>query len=185
MTNVHGTQGRHPDANGQPLTQPTTVRPLTLGDLPRARYGITGLAPFSQLALAFALLAPAWVTFQLSLMVGYDGLLSVIGPVLGGFIIPPLVIVAAIVVGLPLRLIPVVSRWWAGNGRVYVSVATIAVSLIASGFIKTVRQVGEADGIAYDTVTPDPGLVYGGWLLMALLLVNASLPLRWTTRTNS
>ncbi|WP_223944243.1 hypothetical protein [Arthrobacter sp. StoSoilB20] len=175
----------HPQATGQPLPQPGAPRPLTLRELPRERSGSTGLAPFSQLALAFAVLAPTWVSFQFSLMVGYDGLLSFIGLALSGLIIPPLAIVAAVVVGLPLRLIPAVNRWWSGNLRVYASLATITIGLMAAGFVMTVRQVGDLDGIAYDTVTPDPYLLCAGWLLAALLLVNASLPLRWSKKSRA
>jgi len=37
------------------------------------------MAPFGQLALAFAMLAPSWFVIQMSLAVTYDGLLSLVG----------------------------------------------------------------------------------------------------------
>jgi hypothetical protein len=139
----------------------------------------------SQLGMAFAVLAPTWFILQMSLMVAYDGLLSMIGLVLVSIMIPIVAIVAAIAAGLPLRLVPAINRWWAGNGRTYVSIAAVAVGLVAAGLIKTVRQVGEVDGVSYNALTPDPILVCGGWFLLAFLLVNASLPLRWTNRVGS
>ncbi|MBT2588206.1 hypothetical protein [Arthrobacter sp. ISL-95] len=178
-------KSHYEDANRQRFVAPPPMRPQTLGTLPRKHYGSTGIMPVGQLALAFAVLAPSWFILQASLMVDYDGLLSMIGVILTTVIMPIIAIVAAITVGLPLRLVPAINRWWAGNARTYVSIAAIAVGLIAAGFIKTVRQIGEMDGIPYDTVTPDPTLVCGGWFLLALLLVNASLPLRWTNRAGS
>ena len=164
---------------------PLPVPPQTLSTLPRERYGSTGMMPVGQLAVAFAVLAPSWFILQTSLMVAYDGLLSMIGLVLASLLMPAVAIIAAVTVGLPLRLVPALNRWWAGNGRAYISIAAIAVGLIAAGFVKTVRQRGEMDGIPYDALTPDATLVCGGWFLLALLLVNASLPLRWTNRTGS
>ncbi|UKA49873.1 hypothetical protein LFT48_21010 [Arthrobacter sp. FW305-123] len=143
------------------------------------------MTPVAQLALTFALLAPSWFVLQTSLMAAYDGLLSMIGLALTSVIVPLMAIVASITVGLPLRFIPAVNRWWAGNARIYISIAAIAVGLIAAGLVKTVRQVGELDGIPYDATTPDPMLLCCGWLLLAFLLVNASLPLRWTRESGS
>jgi len=54
---------------------------------------------------------------------------------------------------------------------------------MVAGIVKTQRQVGILDGVAYDGVTPDPGLLCVGWFLLAFLLVNAALPLRWRRRT--
>ncbi|PRB43931.1 hypothetical protein CQ020_07775 [Arthrobacter sp. MYb23] len=172
---------RHRFVAPPPLPEP----PQTLGTIRRKRYGSPVMAPAGQLALAFAVLAPSWLILQASLMVAYDGLLSMFGLMLASVIVPVVAIVAAITLGLPLRLIPALNRWWAGSGRAYISIAAISAGLIAAGFVKTVRQFGEMDGIPYDALTPDPTLVCGGWFLLALLLVNASLPLRWTNRASS
>ncbi len=172
-------------ANWQRSSTPPPMPPQTLGSLPRQRYVSAGMVPVGQLALACAVLAPTWFMMQMALMVVYDGLLSMIGLMLASVIVPVMAIVAAIIIGLPLRLIPALNRWWAGNGRAYISIAAVAVGLIAAGFVKTVRQRGEMDGIPYDALTPDPTLVCGGWLLLALLLVNASLPLRLTRESGS
>ena len=136
------------------------------------------MAPFGQLALAFAMLAPSWFVIQMSLAVTYDGLLSLVGLALSGLIMPAFTILGVVVLGLPVRLIPWVNRRWAGNGRVYVSIAAIAVGLVAAGFLTRVRQVGTEDGIDYDTLTPNPSLLCSGWFLLAFLLANATLSSR-------
>lgn len=138
---------------------------------------------FGQLGIALALLAPTWVMIQVSLTSDYDGLAGIVGFLLGGVIIPTLAIVAVIVLGLPVRLAPRLNRWWAGNGHAHTAIASVAVGLMVAGIVKTQRQVGILDGVAYDVVTPDPGLLCGGWFLLAFLLVNAALPLRWRRRT--
>ena len=61
---------------------------------------------------------------------------------------------------------------------VYVPIAAIAVGLMTSGFLTGVRQVGTEDGIDYDTLTPDPSLLYSGWFLLAFLLANATFSSR-------
>ena len=78
---------------------------------------------FGQLALAFAFLAPSWIMLQVATMVDYDGIGVIIGLVLGGLLVPAATISLAVMVGLPVRLIPPINRWWAGNGRIYVLVA--------------------------------------------------------------
>ena len=111
----------------------------------------------------------------ISLAVAYDGLLSLVGLALSGLIMPAVTILGVVVLGFPVRLIPWVNRRWAGNGRKYVPIAAIAVGLMTSGFLTGVRQVGTEDGIDYDTLTPDPSLLYSGWVLLAFLLANATL----------
>ncbi|MFJ6535811.1 hypothetical protein ACIQH5_06235 [Paenarthrobacter sp. NPDC091711] len=171
-------------STAQPPARPAP-QPRTLDSLPRNRYGTAGMMPVSQLALAFAVLAPTWFIMQVAFMVAYDGLLSMIGLMLASALMPIAAIAGAITIGLPLRLVPALNRWWAGNGRAYISIAAIAVGLVIAGCVKTVRQLGEVDGIPYDTFAPDPTLMCGGWLLLAFLLVNASLPLRWANRAGS
>lgn len=117
------------------------------------------MAPFGQLALAFAILAPSWFVIQISLAVGYDGLMGLVGLALNGHIMPAFTILGVVVLGVPVRLIPWVNRRWAGNGRLYVSIAITAVGLMAAGFLTRVRQVGTENGIDYDTLTPDPSLL--------------------------
>ncbi|MBT2532403.1 hypothetical protein J7E83_09730 [Arthrobacter sp. ISL-48] len=138
------------------------------------------MTPFGQLALAFAMLAPSWCVIQISLAVAYDGLLSLVGLVLSGLIMPAFTILGVVVLGVPIRLIPWVDRRWAGNGWVYASIAAIALGLMAAGFLTRVRQIGSGNGIDYDILTPDPSLLCSGWFLLAFVLVNASIPLRWT-----
>lgn len=169
------------DANWQHIVAPPTT-PQTLASLPRTRHGGTGVAPFGQLALAFAMLAPSWGLIQMSLTVAYDGLPSMVGLALGSLMVPVLTILAVVVLGVPVRLIPWASRRWSGNGRLYVAIAVIGLGLMAAGSLVGVRQVGTENGIAYDTFTPEPSLLYSGWFLLAFLLVNASLPIRWTRR---
>ncbi|SDT53495.1 hypothetical protein SAMN04489743_3445 [Pseudarthrobacter equi] len=167
------------DANWQHFIAPPAA-PQTLGDLPRQRYGSTGLAPLGQLVLALALMAPSWCIIQLSLTVDYDGLLSLVGLALSGLVVAAVAIVSLVVLGLPVRLIPWVNRRWAGNARAYVAVSAIAVGLMTAGCLMRVPHVGGENGIHYSVLTPDPVLLCGGWFLLAFLMVNASLPLRWT-----
>ena len=90
------------------------------------------MAPFGQLALAFAILAPSWRVIQMSVAVGYDGLLGLIGLALSGLTMPAFTILGGVVLGMPVRLIPWVNRRWAGSGRLYDSIAAIALGLMAA-----------------------------------------------------
>ncbi|MFC9770292.1 MULTISPECIES: hypothetical protein [unclassified Pseudarthrobacter] len=117
----------------------------------------------------------------MSLTVAYDGLLSLVGLALSGLVVAAVAIVSLVVLGLPVRLIPWVNRRWAGNARAYAGLAAIAVGLVVAGFQMKVRQVGSENGIDYNVLIPDLSLLCAGWLLLGFLLVNASLPLRWTS----
>ncbi|WP_143054060.1 hypothetical protein [Arthrobacter sp. yr096] len=153
---------------------------VTLGDIPAVRYGATGLAKPSQLALAFALLAPSWIVFTMAATSReYDGVGSFIGWILGGIIAPPFAILIAVVLGLPLRLVPSINRWWAGNGRIYLLTAAAGLALIVAGYVKPVQESVTAGGTTSTAEIPDGGLLFAGWFVIAVLLVNASLPLRW------
>ncbi|SDW58752.1 hypothetical protein SAMN04487912_103470 [Arthrobacter sp. cf158] len=153
---------------------------MTLGDIPAVRYGATGLAKPSQLALAFALLVPSWIVFTMAATSReYDGVGSFIGWILGGIIAPPFAILIAVVLGLPLRLVPWINRWWAGNGRIYLLTAAAGLALIVAGYVKPVQESVTAGGTTSTAEIPDGGLLFAGWFVIAVLLVNASLPLRW------
>lgn len=167
------------------MTHPSADRPVpTLRDLPRERYGSLRITRFGQLALAFAFLAPSWIMLQVATMVDYDGIGVIIGLVLGGILVPAATISLAVMVGLPLRLIPPINRWWAGNGRIYVLMAAAGLALIASGYLKPTPETLGPNGIDYIASAPDGGLLMGGWCVLAFLLVNASLPLRWPTNAS-
>ncbi|MDP9935610.1 hypothetical protein J2T11_001964 [Paenarthrobacter nicotinovorans] len=165
------------------FNEPPAERPaLTLRDVPRERYGSVGMTKFSQLAIAFAFLAPSWIILQVQTMADYDGIGATIGLVLGGVLVPAATIALAVMVGLPLRLIPPINRWWAGNGRVYVLMAAAGLAPIASAYMNPTPEILRPNGIDHIASTPDAGLLMGGWGVLAFLVVNASLPLRWPVR---
>ncbi|WP_159700548.1 hypothetical protein [Arthrobacter sp. 18067] len=85
-----------------------------------------------------------------------------------------------VLLGLPLRLHARAARWWKGNGRLYVMITGAAAGLMISGFTRRVRLTGEIEGVPYNELTPDMGLVMGGCFLITFLLANASFPLRWS-----
>ncbi|MDI2033753.1 hypothetical protein [Paenarthrobacter nitroguajacolicus] len=166
-----------------PFNEPPTERPaMTLRDLPRERYGTTDMPRFGQLALAFAFLAPSWIILQVQTMADYDGIGVMFGLALGGLLVPAATISLAVMLGLPLRLIPPINRWWEGNGRIYVLTAAAGLALIASGFLNPTPEVVGPNGVDHIASAPDSGLIMGGWCVLAFLLVNASLPLRWPIR---
>ncbi|BCW60928.1 hypothetical protein StoSoilB20_42750 [Arthrobacter sp. StoSoilB20] len=140
------------------------------------------VASFRQIAVVYPFVATAWIAAMLTPpMIGVD---TILGVLLAVTHVPVFAIGLALLTGLPLRLNQRLSRWWMGNGRCYILLAAAATLLMISGYSRRIRQTGVIDGMPYDEVTPDMGLVAAGCFIITFLAVNASLPLRFKKRTD-
>ena len=134
------------------------------------------MAPISQLAIAYPILAALWLVCVMSASPGYEFLGTLIFLMVG----PTFVMAVAVAVGLPLRLNRRLSRWWLGNTLVYLLLATVGVGLIVSGFNTPEHKVGDIDGYHYDVVTSHGGLLIGGCFVLTFLAVTAGFTRRTT-----
>ncbi|MCD4853172.1 hypothetical protein LN996_20330 [Arthrobacter sp. AK01] len=135
-----------------------------------------GVASMAQLAITYPFVGAAWIAAMLaSPMIG-----TASGVLLAMIHLPIFAIALGVLLGLPLRLHARTPQWWMGNGRLYVMIAAAAAGLMISGYTRRVRLTGVIEGVPYDELTPDIGLVLCGCFVLTFLLVNASLPLRWS-----
>jgi hypothetical protein len=114
--------------------------------------------------------------FQVFAEGGYDGLNSMVGIA----IIAAVVTIPALIIGLPLRFIPPLRRWWFRSG-------TISLLVIAAGALLLVISfhAGSASTQSYRPEPhvpavvghfPDPSICIIGWVTLALGLAHVWFP---------
>jgi len=129
----------------------------------------------------FALFATA-----IGLMVGwatwYDGALSLIGWTMGAVSIAVTSMIVALLVGLPLRLVPTLRSRWLANGG-------LTIAGVALGFVATEIVIAAAPvSTVVDEFGPYEARDVNGWALLitwsvfAFSVAHFVWPLRWTRR---
>lgn len=111
-----------------------------------------------------------------------DGVLTLIGFTVMTVLAPWITVCAAALFGLPIRLIPALRRWWTSNGEVGLAGVVIGYGLVLAGSFSRHRETGVVDGVPYDVLSPDMGLLFAGWLVFGFFIVNTWIPLRWYGR---
>ncbi|MFJ6535812.1 hypothetical protein ACIQH5_06240 [Paenarthrobacter sp. NPDC091711] len=138
-----------------------------------------------QIAIAFIVMPPLWVYIHLSLTITYDGILTLLGLSVTTVLAPSFTIFAAVVIGLPLRLVPKLQRWWTRNGEAGLLGVAIGYGFLVAGSLIKHRETGIADGIPYNAVLPDATMLYAGWLVLGFFITHSWLPLRWYRRSGN
>ncbi|MFJ4285662.1 hypothetical protein ACIPY0_08455 [Paenarthrobacter nicotinovorans] len=168
--------------NEPQLTQYVPVQAQTSSGLARPQLPWVWLALPIQMAVGLIVMTPLWIYIHLSLTVTYDGVLTLIGFTVMTVLAPWITVCAAALFGLPIRLIPALRRWWTSNGEVGLAGVVIGYGLVLAGSFSRHRETGVVDGVPYDVLSPDMGLLFAGWLVFGFFIVNTWIPLRWYGR---
>jgi len=95
----------------------------------------------------------------------YDGLLSLVfQPVIGGFF-SLVVVLGLLVIGLPIRMIPGVNRWWKRYWWVSLLAAGVAFLMMWASWIPSMRIVIVDPDLQIERESFQPLLSIGGWVL--------------------
>lgn len=133
----------------------------------------------TQMVVAFAVLAITCARIMTTMVISSDGFRALL---IGGLITAtaPLITMAAmLIIGLPIRLIPTVRRWWIANGEISVAGIVLGCIAIIASYARGHQEEGQADGLAYSAWVPDYPWLLAGWLLMSFFLTHAWFPPRW------
>lgn len=114
-------------------------------DVRTARPAIIGTPSEGWILIPIQVFVTGLVTFVVvaayaDIAVGYDGGLQVVGYALAS----ALLTFSALVLGLPLRIVPLLRRWWVGHSR-----SMVVLFLTASGFLVLSYVVGDAGPVHY------------------------------------
>jgi hypothetical protein len=129
----------------------------------------------------FALFATA-----IGLMVGwatwYDGALSLIGWTIGAVSIAVTSMIVALLVGLPLRLVPTLRSRWLANGEL--TIAGVALGFVATEIVIAAAPVSTVvdDFGPYEARDVNGWALLITWSLFAFSIAHFVWPLRWTRR---
>lgn len=171
-----------PEINRQHLPQrfPEQTRPQ--GERAGTRLPWVWRALPIQMLVGLIIMTPLWIYIYFSLNFIYDGVLTILGFAVMTVLIPWVTVCSAALIGLPIRLIPALKRWWVTNGEVGLAGVVIGYGLLAAGILSKHRETGVVDGVSYDVLSPDTGLLFAGWLVLGFFIVNAWFPVRWYRR---
>lgn len=107
-----------------------------------------------------------------AMMTEYDGIVTMIGMVVVPVLLAVPSALTALVVGLPVRLIPVARRWWLAHGEVTV-IGT------AAGFVVLLVGVCVIAASGPGSSTPGMPILLVGWGLFCLSVIHVVWPRRW------
>lgn len=133
---------------------------------------------FRQVGVAYAVMVPVGLAAGLSTG-GDGGEANIVGLLLAVVIMPGLAIGATAVLGLPLRLIRPLRRWWIDNGEIayagiVISLGTVLYACVNTHLETYMTEFGQTTGRSPDWI---PLLI--GWLMLAFFTTHAWVPSRW------
>lgn len=136
--------------------------------------------PFwTQMAVAFVVLAMTGARITSTLLISPDSFRAILP---GGLIVAAWTMVsmaAVVLIGLPIRLIPKVRRWWIENGEIGVSGIILGCVAIVASYIRGHAKEGTAHGMEHTAWIPDFPCLLAGWFAMSFFLTHVWFPLRW------
>lgn len=128
----------------------------------------------AQLAAAGILIPFVAAASLWSMWTEYDGLLTIIGMVVLPVVVSMASVAAGLIVGLPIRLIPPVRRWWLSHGGATLGVACSGLAVVVLGtiLVRTTADAGASEQSAWLVL-----LV--GWAVFCLGTLHLVWPKRW------
>ncbi|MBT2498858.1 hypothetical protein J7E25_07095 [Agromyces sp. ISL-38] len=111
----------------------------------------------------------------------YEDMLSMVGWAFWSVLAAVITTALMIIIGLSLRLLPVLRRWWRANGEVMLAGTLVGLGLIVVAFIMgTPRRVEEPFEQEFVVFEPNGWLLLTGWLVFAFTCSHLLWPRRWT-----
>jgi hypothetical protein len=150
-----------------------------------AAFGIHGVLALVVL-LPLTLLLTAALVIVWPLLFAYDSVLEWVASRVFDVVVVCLValivwlatVVVAVIIGLPIRLVPPVRRWWIQHAYVaFIGLVTGGALLVFAWAFSTIEQ---HEG--YPQWVPNPWLLLSGWLLFAFSLTHLWWPRRARAR---
>jgi hypothetical protein len=150
-----------------------------------AAFGIHGVLALVVL-LPLTLLLTAALVIVWPLLFAYDSVpewvasrvFDVVVVCLVALIVWLATVVVAVIIGLPIRLVPPVRRWWIQHAYVaFIGLVTGGALLVFAWAFSTIEQYE-----GYPQWVPNPWLLLSGWLLFAFSLTHLWWPRRARAR---
>ncbi|MDP9903265.1 DUF805 domain-containing protein [Arthrobacter bambusae] len=130
---------------------------------------------FQQVGVGYAILTPVLIV----LLIGGGG--APLGFLLAVALGPGLTMMVTSLIGLPIRLVPGIRRWWIRYGEIAMAGIVLSLGLVAYGYA-TGHEATYPDPEVHGTITayePDGAFVLPGWLLLTFFATHAWIPPRW------
>ncbi|MGO4652269.1 DUF805 domain-containing protein [Arthrobacter sp. 2RAF22] len=130
---------------------------------------------FHQVGVGYAILTPVLIV----LLIGGGG--APLGFLLAVALGPGLTMTVTSVIGLPIRLVPSIRRWWIRYGEIAMAGIVLSLALVAYGYA-TGHEATYPDPEVPGTITeyePDGAYVWPGWLLLTFFATHTWIPPRW------
>jgi hypothetical protein len=103
----------------------------------------------------------------------YDGVTSLIGLAVSGVIFALPSMLVAMIIGLPLRLVPALRSRWLAHGEI--TVAGVLLGLIGCAFAAPLTVIDDATGWS----GPGLGSLLVAWAVLAFSIAHFVWPMRW------
>ncbi|MET3935614.1 hypothetical protein [Arthrobacter sp. OAP107] len=136
--------------------------------------------PFrTQMAVAYVVLAMTCARITSTMVISPDPDRAITLGITIVVVAPLASMAVMVLLGLPLRLVPKLRRWWIANGEISVAGIIMGCLAIAAAYVRGHQQEGTAEGRHYSAWIPDYPMLFAGWLVMAFFLTHVWFPPRW------
>lgn len=107
----------------------------------------------------------------------YDGIVTVIGMVVLPFVVAIPSAVVAFLLGLPIRLVPPVARWWLRHGGYTLmgGAAGFVLVVVGSVLVRTSAEAESPEQVGWH-------VLLAGWVFFCLCATHTVWPRAWSTR---
>lgn len=141
-----------------------------------------GLTLLAQAVIASLVLMSVVIVVLVKTVITYDGIVSFIAWGLAVTLLPAVAVCVAVVIGLPVRLIPAVRRWWISNGEISVAGVLAGYGLTFYAFLSGNEESGVEGGIHYRVDIPNWDALLWGCCLLTFFITHLWIPARWRRR---
>ncbi|MDP5225722.1 MULTISPECIES: hypothetical protein [Arthrobacter] len=174
------TMENHPMSGGGPVPShpPTGI----VGYGRRRKEQGNAISVVRQMMIGYAVLLAVGIFILTGIVITYDGAASFITWALALAFVPAVTLSVTAVLGLPLRLIPPVRRWWVKHWYLGFLGVLVGFTVLAVSFAAGHREAGVVDGVSYDQLEPDYGLALTGWLIISFFSSHSCSPPARSTR---
>ena len=131
---------------------------------------------FIQTVIGYALLAPVAFVVGITGLI-YEGFQTVFALALFVIFAPISSIAVAVLIGLPLRLIPAAAQWWARYGWLGFPGIALGVMLLIFSFLFGGNEAVDFEGVSHTMFVPNGLLLLTGWMMLAFFAAHTWISL--------